>query len=137
MPTLRHITTGHGKKRMLADVSFEVGAGGVVLLMGGNGDGRDGSPSRPQTVVSAKPPYHKRGFFNGEDITALPPFVNKNEPTNKTRLKALHILAQGIALWIRRDHQKQAESLPSLAQGIAPYALTYALEKPRMGQNHL
>ena len=102
MLTLQHITTGYGKKQVLTDVSFEVGAGEVVLLTGGNGSGKStvlktiygllkpwkvartflsADPScgaqtgRPSVCFASSAPPLKEGriVFNGEDITALPP----------------------------------------------------------------
>ena len=72
MLTVRHITTGYGKKQVLTDVSFEVGQGEIVLLTGGNGSGKS---TVLKTIYGLLKPWTPEGriIFNGEDITALPP----------------------------------------------------------------
>jgi len=71
MLSVRHITTGYGKKQVLTDVSFEVGRGEVVLLTGGNGSGKS---TVLKTIYGLLTPWTAEGkiMFEGRDITALP-----------------------------------------------------------------
>ena len=71
MLSVRHITTGYGKKQVLTDVSFEVGQGEVVLLTGGNGSGKS---TVLKTIYGLLTPWTAEGkiMFEGRDITALP-----------------------------------------------------------------
>jgi len=71
MLSVRHITTGYGKKQVLTDVSFEVGQGDIVLLTGGNGSGKS---TVLKTIYGLLKPWSSDGkiVFDGKDITALP-----------------------------------------------------------------
>ena len=71
MLSVRHITTGYGKKQVLIDVSFEVGQGEIVLLTGGNGSGKS---TVLKTVYGLLQPWTPDGkiVFAGKEITALP-----------------------------------------------------------------
>jgi len=71
MLSVRHITTGYGKKQVLTDVSFEVEQGDVVLLVGGNGSGKS---TVLKTIYGLLKPWTQEGkvIYKGKDITALP-----------------------------------------------------------------
>ncbi|MFH1052133.1 MAG: ATP-binding cassette domain-containing protein [bacterium] len=67
MLKIKNISAGYGKKQVLFDVSFNVGLGEIVLLIGGNGAGKS-------TVLKAiygllKPYNGSKVFFDGKDIT--------------------------------------------------------------------
>jgi len=69
--TVKHITTGYGKKQVLTDVSFSVEKGDVVLLSGGNGSGKS---TVLKTIYGLLKPWTPEGkiIFEGNEITALP-----------------------------------------------------------------
>ena len=71
MLNVQHITTGYGKKQVLADASFEVRKDDVVLLSGGNGSGKS---TILKTIYGLLKPWTSEGsiLFEGKDITALP-----------------------------------------------------------------
>ena len=68
---VERITTGYGKKQVLADVSFDVERGDAVLLSGGNGSGKS---TVLKTIYGLLKPWTSDGkiHFEGNDITALP-----------------------------------------------------------------
>jgi branched-chain amino acid transport system ATP-binding protein len=69
MLKVERITTGYGKKQVLADVSFSVEKGDVVLLSGGNGSGKS---TVLKTIYGLLKPWTAEGkvVFEGKDMTA-------------------------------------------------------------------
>lgn len=69
--SVRHVTTGYGKKQVLTDVTFDVDAGEIVLLTGGNGSGKS---TVLKTIHGLLAPWNPEAkiTFVGEDITARP-----------------------------------------------------------------
>ncbi len=70
MLRLEHINTGYDKRQVLFDVSLEVNRGDVALLVGSNGSGKS---TLLKTVYGQCRVWSGKVFFEGEDITNLPP----------------------------------------------------------------
>ena len=68
MLALSHIDTFHGAVQVLRDVSFSVGAGEIVGLMGRNGAGKT---TTLRTIIGALKPRGGSITLGGEDITRL------------------------------------------------------------------
>jgi branched-chain amino acid transport system ATP-binding protein len=73
MLKVEHITTGYGKKQVLADVSFNVEKGTVVLLSGGNGSGKS---TVLKIIYGLLKPWASmpegKIIFEGKEVTASP-----------------------------------------------------------------
>ncbi len=69
--TARDLVTGYGVGAVIHGVSFEVGAGEVVCLLGRNGAGKS---TTLRSVMGLTPPRSGRIEFMGEDITGRRPF---------------------------------------------------------------
>lgn len=75
MLTVRHFTTGYGRRQVLADISLEVGEGEIVLLVGGNGSGKS---TVIKSIYGLLRPWANEGGgmgsirFRGKDITGIP-----------------------------------------------------------------
>jgi len=69
--TIESLSAWYGAARILYDLSFEVGRGEVVALMGRNGAGKSTTMKSIMGLVA-----EKRGTvrFNGDDISRLKPF---------------------------------------------------------------
>ena len=69
--TIESLSAWYGAARILYDLSFEVGRGEVVALMGRNGAGKSTTMKSIMGLVA-----EKRGtvHFNGDDISRLKPF---------------------------------------------------------------
>jgi branched-chain amino acid transport system ATP-binding protein len=80
------IHTAYGKSRILFGVSFDVGAGEVVALMGRNGVGKS---TTLRSVIGLARPFRGAVRFKGEEITREPPH---------------RISARGIA-WVPEDRR--------------------------------
>ena len=63
--------TYYGRALILADVSFSVGRGEVVALLGRNGAGKS---TTLKTIIGLVPPARGRITFDGHDITGRPPY---------------------------------------------------------------
>jgi len=61
----------YGGARILADVSFAVGRGEVVALLGRNGAGKS---TTLKTIIGLVPPAQGRITFDGHDIARRPPY---------------------------------------------------------------
>ena len=61
----------YGRARILADVSFAVGRGEVVALLGRNGAGKS---TTLKTIIGLVPPARGRITFDGRDIAGRPPY---------------------------------------------------------------
>lgn len=67
----RDLVTGYGLGAVIHGVSFDVGAGEVVCLLGRNGAGKS---TTLRSVMGLTPPRSGRVEFMGEEITGRPPF---------------------------------------------------------------
>ena len=61
----------YGRARILADLSFSVGRGEVVALLGRNGAGKS---TTLKTIIGLVPPARGRITFDGHDIAGRPPY---------------------------------------------------------------
>jgi len=66
---IRNLNSGYGAKLVVRDVSFEVGAGKIVALVGHNGAGKT---TLLKTMVGVVPPRSGSIEFDGADITRMP-----------------------------------------------------------------
>ena len=66
---VRGLVKYYGKRKVVDGVSFEVNAGEVVGLLGGNGAGKTTSFRMTTGQIE---PFDGQVMFNGEDVTALP-----------------------------------------------------------------
>jgi branched-chain amino acid transport system ATP-binding protein len=69
--TARDLVTGYGLGAVIHGVSFDVGAGEVVCLLGRNGAGKS---TTLRSVMGLTPPRSGRIEFMGEEITGRQPF---------------------------------------------------------------
>jgi branched-chain amino acid transport system ATP-binding protein len=69
--TARDLVTGYGLGAVIHGVSFDVGQGEVVCLLGRNGAGKS---TTLRSVMGLTPPRGGRVEFMGEDITGRQPF---------------------------------------------------------------
>ncbi len=69
--TAKDLVTGYGLSAVIHGVSFDVGAGEVVCLLGRNGAGKS---TTLRSVMGLTPPRSGRIEFMGEDITGRQPF---------------------------------------------------------------
>lgn len=69
--TVRDLVTGYGLGAVIHGVSFDVGAGEVVCLLGRNGAGKS---TALRSVMGLTPPRGGRVEFMGEEITGRQPF---------------------------------------------------------------
>jgi branched-chain amino acid transport system ATP-binding protein len=67
----RDLVTGYGLGAVIHGVSFDVGAGEVVCLLGRNGAGKS---TTLRSVMGLTPPRNGKVEFMGEDITGRQPF---------------------------------------------------------------
>ncbi len=71
MLTVEHLSAWYGAARILYDLSFEVGRGEVVALMGRNGAGKS---TTMKTIMGLMAKHQGSVHFNGEDISNRQPF---------------------------------------------------------------
>ena len=71
MLTVERLSAWYGAARVLYDLSFEVGRGEVVALMGRNGAGKS---TTMKTIMGLMARRHGSVRFNGEDISNRQPF---------------------------------------------------------------
>ena len=71
MLTVEHLSAWYGAARILYDLSFEVGRGEVVALMGRNGAGKS---TTMKTIMGLMAKRQGSVHFNGEDISNRQPF---------------------------------------------------------------
>jgi branched-chain amino acid transport system ATP-binding protein len=71
MLTVESLSAWYGAARILYDLSFEVGRGEVVTLMGRNGAGKS---TTMKTIMGLMAQRQGRVRFNGEDISGRKPF---------------------------------------------------------------
>ncbi|HEY6862049.1 MAG TPA: ABC transporter ATP-binding protein [Pseudolabrys sp.] len=71
MLTVERLSAWYGAARILYDLSFEVGRGEVVTLMGRNGAGKS---TTMKTIMGLMAQRQGRVRFNGEDISGRKPF---------------------------------------------------------------
>jgi len=71
MLTVEHLSAWYGAARILYDLSFEVGRGEVVALMGRNGAGKS---TTMKTILGLVARRAGTVRFNGEDISTRRPF---------------------------------------------------------------
>ena len=71
MLTVERLSAWYGAARILYDLSFEVGRGEVVALMGRNGAGKS---TTMKTIMGLMAKRQGRVCFNGEDISGRKPF---------------------------------------------------------------
>ena len=69
--TIEHLQAGYGPAQVLFDVSFAVGAGEVVTLIGRNGMGKT---TTILAVMGLLPPTGGTVTFEGGALTGLPPY---------------------------------------------------------------
>jgi branched-chain amino acid transport system ATP-binding protein len=70
MLRLEGVNTYYGYSHILHDVSLEVIAGEIVVLLGRNGVGKT---TTMKTIMGVQPPKSGKVLFCGEDIAGLPP----------------------------------------------------------------
>jgi branched-chain amino acid transport system ATP-binding protein len=68
---VENINTFYGLSHILFDVSLKVDHGEVVVLLGRNGAGKT---TTMRSIMGLTPPKQGTVKFNGQDITALPPY---------------------------------------------------------------
>lgn len=68
MLEVKNISAGYGKKQVLYDVSFNVNAGEIVLLTGGNGSGKS---TILKCIYGLLPLWGGEIFFNGENLVGF------------------------------------------------------------------
>jgi len=68
---LQNINTYYGLSHILFDVSLEVGAGEVAVLLGRNGVGKT---TTLRSIIGLTPPRTGKVEFKGEDVTHFPPY---------------------------------------------------------------
>jgi branched-chain amino acid transport system ATP-binding protein len=68
---LSNVHAGYGAARVLFDLSLEVAAGEVVLLLGRNGAGKS---TTLKCIMGLLPRVEGRVRFDGQEITGLPPY---------------------------------------------------------------
>jgi len=71
MLTVQNLSAWHGAARILYDLTFEVGRGEVVALMGRNGAGKSTTMRAIMGLIDKRAGTAR---FNGEDISRLKPF---------------------------------------------------------------
>jgi branched-chain amino acid transport system ATP-binding protein len=71
MLTVEKLAAGYGPAQVLFDVSFAVGAGEVVTLLGRNGMGKT---TTIRTLMGLLPARGGSATFEGERLTVLPPY---------------------------------------------------------------
>ena len=71
MLTVEHLSAWYGAARILYDLSFEVGRGEVVALMGRNGAGKSTTMKAIMGLLARRDGVVR---FNGEDISSRKPF---------------------------------------------------------------
>ena len=71
MLTVEKLQAGYGPAQVLFDVSFTVGAGEVVTLLGRNGMGKT---TTIRTIMGLLPARGGSATFEGEPLIALPPY---------------------------------------------------------------
>ena len=71
MLAVQDLVAGYGGSRVLHGVSFAVGAGEVVTLLGRNGMGKT---TTVRAVMGLLKPQGGRIAFDGADVTGLPPY---------------------------------------------------------------
>lgn len=69
MLELRGINAGYGRAQILRDVSFQVGAGEIVCLLGRNGAGKT---TTMKTIMGLVRPMAGQVLLDGADLSALP-----------------------------------------------------------------
>jgi branched-chain amino acid transport system ATP-binding protein len=71
MLAVSHLQAGYGAAQVLFDISFEVGAGEVVTLLGRNGMGKT---TTIRSIMGLLQPSGGEIRFDGAPLTALPPY---------------------------------------------------------------
>ena len=71
MLSVERLTASYGPAQVLFDVSFSVGSGEVVTLIGRNGMGKTTTIS---ALMGLLPPEGGTATFNGQSLIGLPPF---------------------------------------------------------------
>jgi branched-chain amino acid transport system ATP-binding protein len=71
MLSVEKLAAGYGPAQVLFDVSFTVGAGEVVTLLGRNGMGKT---TTIRTIMGLLPARGGDATFDGQRLTALPPY---------------------------------------------------------------
>ncbi len=69
MLTVRNVASGYGRSQILFDMSFEVGAGEAICLMGRNGMGKT---TTIRTLMGLLPLWEGRIEFAGQPLSGLP-----------------------------------------------------------------
>lgn len=69
MLELRGVNAGYGRAQILRDVSFQVGAGQIVCLLGRNGAGKT---TTMKTIMGLVRPMAGQVLLEGADLSALP-----------------------------------------------------------------
>lgn len=66
MLRIENLNTGYGKKQVLYEVSFEVQAGDIALIIGSNGSGKS---TLLKSIFGINPVWSGKVFFDHQDIT--------------------------------------------------------------------
>ncbi len=72
---VQNVSTGYGEVQVLWDVSLRLEPGQVTALVGANGAGKT---TLLRTIVGLLKPWQGKIFFEGEDVTRLPPHRKAN-----------------------------------------------------------
>lgn len=70
MLELRHISQNYGDRVLLHDINLQVAAGEIVALLGPSGSGKS---TLLGIVAGLQPPLKGSVWFDGQDITQVPP----------------------------------------------------------------
>lgn len=66
MLRIENLNTGYGKKQVLYDISLEVQAGDIALIIGSNGSGKS---TLLKSIFGINPVWSGKVYFNHQDIT--------------------------------------------------------------------
>jgi branched-chain amino acid transport system ATP-binding protein len=121
MLRVEDLSSGYHKDiNVLTNVSIEVEEGKITSILGPNGSGKS---TLLKTIYGYLKPFSGRVFYNGEDITGLPPheMVKKGIAYISQEHGIFHSLTVEenlkSGLWIyRKDKEKIAEKLESTYQ---------------------
>ena len=71
MLAVRNLQASYGAAQVLFDISFDIGSGEVVTLLGRNGMGKT---TTVKSIMGLLPPHGGEVRFDGAPVTGLPPF---------------------------------------------------------------
>src|SRR5215213_8668062 len=71
MLAVRNLQASYGAAQVLFDISFDIGSGEVVTLLGRNGMGKT---TTVKSIMGLLPPHGGEVRFDGAPVTGLPPY---------------------------------------------------------------